>query len=334
MRAFLPDQTRISQVHLRTANLEHALAFYSGVLGLKVLHGPGSRAVLSAAMGGPELIVLSESRNAPLRPPRTIGLYHFALRYPGRHALALAYRRAVGSGHPVAGASDHAVSEAIYLSDPDGNGVEVYADLPRAQWPWHNGRISMVTRALNLDALLATVTDEATIAEPLPQTDIGHIHLHVADLAAAERFYGGFLGFSVTQHSYPGALFFAAGDYHHHIGVNVWAGQVAPPAESVGLISYRLEVPVPEILYCLSHRAPLLGYETRTESEREASPILQLRDPNGCWLEVQPSPNAVAPEPGSPCSAGPAAAMSSRPSRGTNRTNLERKLSYGSRPTA
>jgi catechol 2,3-dioxygenase len=334
MRTFLPDQTRISQVHLRTTNLERALAFYSGVLGLNALHGPGPRAILSAAVGGPELIVLSESRNARPRPPRTTGLYHFALRYPGRYALAQAYQHVAGSGFPVAGASDHGVSEAIYLSDPDGNGVELYADRPRAQWPWRNGQISMVTRALNLDALLATVADEATIAEPLPQADIGHIHLHVADLAAAERFYGEFLGFSVTQRSYPGALFFAAGGYHHHIGVNVWAGQVAPPAESVGLISYRLEVPVTEILYCLSHRAPLLGYETRTESECEGTPILQIRDPNGNWLEVQPSPAAVASEPGSLCSAGPAAAMSSAPSQGTNRTHLKRKLSYEIKPTA
>ena len=148
--------------------------------------------------------------------------------------LAQAYQRLVGRGYPVAGASDHGVSEAIYLSDPDGNGVELYADLPRAQWPWRNGEISMVTKALNLDALLAMVADEATIAEPLPQTDIGHIHLHVADLAAAERFYGEFLGFSVTQRTYLGALFFAAGGYHHHIGVNIWAGQAAPPARVLG----------------------------------------------------------------------------------------------------
>jgi catechol 2,3-dioxygenase len=316
VKAFLPDQIRISQVHLRTANLERVLAFYSDVLGLKALHARGPRAVLSAAAEGPGLIVFSEEQDAPQSLPRSTGLYHFALRYPGRQALAQAYQRVLRSGYPVEGASDHGVSEAIYLSDPEGNGVELYADRPRAQWSWRNGQVSMLTRPLNLDALLALVADESTNAEPPPQTDIGHIHLHVADLASAERFYGEFLGFSVTQRSYAGALFFAAGGYHHHIGVNVWAGKAAPPAGSVGLISYRLEVPVAEILYCLSHRAPLLGFETRTESEGDGPPILQIRDPNGAWLEIQPAPTATAFEPGSVCCAGHEAARISAPSQG------------------
>ena len=93
----------------------------------------------------------------------------------------------------------------------------------------------------------------------------------------------------MTQRSYPGALFFAAGEYHHHVAVNVWGGNAVPPANSVGLVSYRLEVPVREVLYCLNHRAPLLGYETRIEGPEEASPILQIRDPNGNWLEIQAS---------------------------------------------
>jgi catechol-2,3-dioxygenase len=109
----------------------------------------------------------------------------------------------------------------------------------------------------------------------------------VADLAAAERFYSEFLGFTVTQRSYPGALFFAAGGYHHHVAVNVWAGKTASPEHSVGLLSYRMEVPVAEMLYCLNHRAPLLGYETRTiVNQGEGRPMLQIRDPNGTWLEV------------------------------------------------
>jgi catechol-2,3-dioxygenase len=140
--------------------------------------------------------------------------------------------------------------------------------------------------------------------------------LHVADLAVAERFYSEFLGLSVTQRSFPGALFFAAGGYHYHIGVNVWAGKALPPDGCVGLISYRLEFPVPEILCCLGHRAPLLGYESRTESVPQAPPILQICDPNGTWLEIQPTPAAIATEPGRLCSAGPAAAGISTPSQG------------------
>src|SRR5437879_4491194 len=240
-KAFLPEQTRISQVRLRTAELERALAFYSDVLGLRVTHESGSQAVLSAG-GGPGLIVLVEDRYASPRLALATGLYHFPLRYPRRQHLACAFERVVKSAHPVTGASDHRVSEAIYLNDPDGNGIELYADRPHSPWRWHNGQITMATEALELDNLLGTIADEPATTELPPQTDIGHIHLHVAGLSAAERFYSEFLGLAVTQRSYAGALFFAAGTYHHHIGVNVWAGKAAPAANSMGLVSYRLEV--------------------------------------------------------------------------------------------
>ena len=299
MRGFLPDQTRISQVHLRTTRLEGALEFYSGLLGLKASHEPSGQAILSAMPEKPGLLVLSEDRNALPHVPQSIGLYHFALRYATRNDLAHAYQRVVKAGYPIAGASDHGVGEAIYLSDPDGNGVELYADRPRSQWRWQNGQIAMVSTPLDLENLLATIAAKPATTAQLPHADLGHIHLHVKDLAAAERFYSEFLGLAVMQRSCPGALFFAAGGYHHHIGVNVWAGKTAPPANSVGLVSYRLEVPVAEILYCLSHRAPVLGYETQTKLQEEGNPILQLRDPNGNWLEVQASKNAVLAGPGS-----------------------------------
>jgi catechol 2,3-dioxygenase len=199
----------------------------------------------------------------------------------------------------VGGASDHGVSEAIYLSDPDGNGVEMYADRPRSQWHWENGQVAMVTTPLDLENLLASIAAKPVTTDPPAQAELGHIHLNVSDLSAAERFYSEFLGLAVTQRSYPGALFFAAGGYHHHIGANVWAGKAPPPANSVGLVSYRLEVPIAEILYCLRHRAPLLGYETRMEQPEEGNPILQIRDPNGNWLGIQASQNAVLAGPGS-----------------------------------
>ena len=289
MKAFLPEQTRISQIHLRTARLEGVLAFYTDVLGLKLLRGPGYQAILSATGEKPGLLVLTEDSNAPLRPPCSTGLYHFAIRYPRRQDLANAYHRLVRSDYPVAGASDHGVSEALYLRDPEGNGVELYADRPRSEWPWRDGQIAMVSKALDLDDLLAEAAHESAAMEPPARTEIGHIHLQVADLAVAERFYSEFLGLAVIQRSYPGALFFAAGGYHHHIGVNVWAGDATPPANSVGLVSYRLEVPIAEILYCLDHRAPLLGHETRSGPREEGGPVLQIRDPNGNWLEVQAS---------------------------------------------
>ena len=298
MRASLPDQTRISQVQLRTARLAGVLEFYTRILGLAVSHKSDGLAILSSMPGGPGLLVLTEDRNASPRPARATGLYHFALRYPTRRDLARAYHRIAKAGYPVDGASDHGVSEAIYLSDPNGNGVELYADRPRSQWHWNNGQITMVTTPLDLNNLLATLT-AASATAPATAPDLGHIHLHVADLGPAERFYSQFLGLAVTQRSYPGALFFAAGGYHHQIATNVWAGKSAPPPNSVGLVSYRFEVPVSEILYCLGHRAPLLGYETRTEQEEQDKPILQIRDPNGNCLEIQASQNAILSGPGS-----------------------------------
>jgi len=284
-------------VHLRTSSLARAREFYLGVLGLYASPGSEGQDVFSAKANLPGLLVLTENRSAAPRPPRSTGLYHFALRYATRKELAHVFRRLSRAGYRISGASDHGVSEAIYLNDPDGNGVELYTDRPRSQWQWRDGQIAMVTTPLDLNNLLTTAGPEST--ERTSQVDLGHIHLHVGDLGVAERFYSEFLGFAVTQRSYPGALFFASGNYHHHLGVNTWAGNARPPADSLGLVSYRIEVPVSEILYCLSHRAPLLGYETRTESLEQAERILQIRDPNGNWLEVQVAQNAARTEAGS-----------------------------------
>jgi len=288
----LPDRVRLTQVRLRTAASERLLAFYTGPLGFKALESAGEDCSISATGKAPGFLLLTEERNAVARPPRTTGLYHFAIRFPGRQDLARAYRRLLAYDYPISGASDHGVSEAIYLNDPDGNGVELYADRPASQWLWKDRQIVMATEPLDLDNLLAAASDGRSLSPPSPRTVLGHIHLNVASLADAERFYSEFLGLAVTQRSYPGALFFAAGRYHHHIAANVWAGKTAPPANTVGLVSYRMNVPVSEILYCLSHRAPLAGYSVRPHPQVEGSPILQIRDPNGTWLEVEASQKA------------------------------------------
>ncbi len=297
MSAFLPDETRISQVHVRTGNLERALGFYTSVLGLRVVQRLRPGASLSATGSQPAIIALSEEPSATPRPRQAIGLYHFAIRYPTRRHLAQALERLLQHGYPIQGASDHLVSEAIYLSDPDDNGIELYVDRPRSRWVWHNGQIEMATEPLDLDKLLATSQGQSPPSPHVPpKTDLGHIHLHVADLAAAERFYHEFLGLAVTQRSYPGALFFSAGGYHHHVAVNTWAGELSAPPNSTGLISCRLEVPVAEILYCLQHRAPLAGYQARTLAGEHGSEMLQIRDPNGTWLELEYVPPAMQPE--------------------------------------
>src|SRR4030095_555807 len=170
-----------------------------------------------------------------------------------------------------------------------------YVDRPRSRWVWRNGEVAMTTEPLDLQDLLAAAQGES-VSPAEQKADLGHIHLHVSDLAVSERFYHEFLGLAVTQRSYPGARFFAAGGYHHHVAAHTWGADRPAPARSVGLISYRLEVPEAEILYCLRHRAPLAGYEVKTEAGSSASELLQICDPNGNWLEVQsrPSPRVAA----------------------------------------
>lgn len=284
MKAFLPDETRLSQARLRTRNIETLAGFYTQTLGLQMIERADHTAALSATGQKPPLIVLEEEPAAVARPPRTVGLYHLAIRFPSRRDLAEVVQRLLRQDYPIAGASDHEVSEAIYLADPDNNGLELYSDRPRSKWVWRSGQIAMSTRPLDLEDLLHTLKGPPS---PLahPETDLGHIHLSVADLAAAERFYREFLGLAVTQRDYPGALFLSAGGYHHHLAVNTWEGGRPLPSNSTGLVSYRLEVPVREILYCLEHRAPLAAYTAGRLTENGVE-LLRIEDPNGQWLEV------------------------------------------------
>ena len=286
---------RIPQLRLRTARLEPLLAFYEHALGLEILTKSGSEAALAAPGQNEPLVILSEDAGAVRRPTGSTGLFHLALRLPSRVGLANALRRLLRYQDALVGAEHHGVSEALYLRDPDGNGVELYADLPRSQWPWHEGQIAMTSASLDLANLLAA-TDAPSARTASPQgIELGHLHLHVAELAEAERFFHKFLGLAVTQRDFPGALFFAAGGYHHHIAANTWAGGArTPPAGSTGLISYRLETSRQESVEVLRQRALAFGYETGA-----AGPgFLEVRDPNGAWLEVAAaSVVPIEPEP-------------------------------------
>lgn len=277
----LPDGTRVSRVNLRTANLARALDFYQRVLGLTLRQRGASAASLSASEDGPVLLVLTEDANAAPRPQRATGLYHSAIRFPERRDLAHAVLRIISAEYPTEGASDHGMGESIHLNDPDGNGVELYVDRARADWPMRSGRLQMITRPLDLDSLIATADQRSFSATAPVGTDIGHINLHVADLKEAERFFHEFLGLAVTARIGHSATFLAAGGYHHHVAVNTWSGKKRAPANSVGLISYRLALPNAQVLAELRERARWFGYEARTPGE-----IVQLRDPNGNWLEL------------------------------------------------
>ncbi|MGD0262030.1 MAG: VOC family protein [Verrucomicrobiota bacterium] len=279
----LPDETHVSRVHLRTTDLARALDFYQRVIGLKLRERGESGASLSATGGRPALLILTEDRNAVPRPQRATGLYHLAIRFPTRRDLAHALRRLVAAEYPITGASDHVIGESLHLDDPDGNGVELYYDRPRSQWPMRNGQFQMVTQPLDVGSLLGTTNGESIPANAPPQTDIGHLNLHVADLKEAETFFHDFLGLDVMARIGNTVTFLAAGGYHHHVAVNTWAGKTPAPKDSIGLISYGLAVPHDQTLAGLKERAPLFGCEARM-----AGDVLQVRDPNGHWLELDP----------------------------------------------
>lgn len=280
----LPADASIGSVHMRVSDLPTALEFYGGLLGFRQIVRRNNTVYLSARPDRPYHVILSEVAGARPKPPRTTGLYHIAIRFPDRPALARALKRLIAARWPLQGAADHNVSEAIYLADPDGSGVEIYCDRPRDQWKWSNGQVAMATEPLDVGALLDVIQeDEGAPAEIDPRTDIGHVHLHVSDLARAEAFYGGLLGFDVTLRGYPGALFMSAGGYHHHIGLNIWAGRGAPPppSDAAGLIAFSLRVPDRAAWQTLIDRLAEAGHRLQPQRADDSAVASLVHDPDG-----------------------------------------------------
>lgn len=237
----LPDGSRVSQASFRVASLERTARFYTHVVGLDEVHAaPGA---LWLGAGETPFLELVDTPGAVRYPGRT-GLYHLAILYPTRSDLAAVTQRLLGLGAPLQGASDHGVSEALYLADPEGNGLELYRDREASDWPVHSGRLTMDTQALDLDDLLATAPDPETWSTP-PGTGIGHIHLAVTDVTEAETFYREVVGLDLMQRYGSSASFLSAGGYHHHVGVNSWQTRhaEAPPDSAAGLAWFRLDVP-------------------------------------------------------------------------------------------
>jgi catechol 2,3-dioxygenase len=248
--------TSVGTVGLTVSDLSRSRSFYESALGLEEKE-PGS----FGAPGRDTLLELHEDPSAPRLDGGATGLFHFALLLPSRADLARSLRRLSEAGWRLTGASDHLVSEALYLSDPDGNGIELYRDRPREEWPRQDGSIQMATIPLDLHSLSREASDAHGT---LPAgTLMGHVHLKVSDLDDAERFYNRVLGFDVTVRGYPGALFFSAGGYHHHVGVNTWqsAGASPPPSGSVGLRSFQVLLPDSATLERMLERVHAAGIE-------------------------------------------------------------------------
>ena len=253
--------TSLGPVRLTVADLDRVRGFYRDAIGLAELGQDDG--VIRLGTDGTAIVELVGDPDAAPRPRGTSGLFHLAILVPSRADLARALQRGAEAGWRLSGASDHLVSEALYLSDPGGNGIELYRDRPREEWPVRDGVLQMDTLPLDLDGVLSELRREDAEA-PMPAgTRIGHVHLNVGDLTAAEAFYSGALGFDVTVRGYPGALFVSAGGYHHHLGLNTWAGEGAPPPPdgSQGLRQFEIVMPNGEALAAEEDRLHEAGFE-------------------------------------------------------------------------
>jgi catechol 2,3-dioxygenase len=286
----LPAATTVGTVRLTVSDLARSQAFYESVLGLQATPVDDGGVALYADHGRQDgagsLVELHGDASAPALARRATGLFHLALLFPDRRALAFALARVAQSRWPLDGASDHLVSEALYLSDPDGNGIELYRDRPREQWRYRDGELQMATLALDLDDVLGEIRDATALQDRAPAgTRMGHVHLQVSELAETEAFYAALLGFDVVVRGYPGALFVSAGGYHHHLGLNTWnsAGSGPPVPDSVGLRSYDVVLPETSALDAVLGRVHAAGIAVDEQPEGAL-----VRDPsgNGVMLRV------------------------------------------------
>lgn len=232
----------IGQVNLKVKDLERSLTFYKEIIGFKLLKQTGKTAELTAD-GNTVLLTIEQPDHAISKQEGTTGLFHFALLLPNRSDLGNVLKHFIQIKYPIQGASDHLVSEALYLADPDGNGIEIYADRHPSEWEWINNEVVMPSDPLDHENLLAQAADSSW--KELPSSTImGHIHLHVSDLQKNRQFYIDGLGFEVVSRYGNHALFISDGKYHHHIAMNVWNGVNAPqaPSNSAGLESFTVKL--------------------------------------------------------------------------------------------
>jgi catechol 2,3-dioxygenase len=277
----LDDGARPRPATLQVADLALMTTFYSETLGLHLAEHDATHATLTAHTGGPPLLHLTASTDVIPKPSRSTGLYHIAFLLPTRVALARLILHVGSRHHPFSGMSDHHVSEAMYLNDPENNGLELYADRPRDTWFTPDDQLIMGTDPLDLEDLLAQAKrDERPWDAIDPGVVIGHMHLQVSDLAHAIAFYHDAIGMDVMMSlSRIGAAFLSVGRYHHHLGINTWAGRGIPPAPptATGLHTYAWVLPHAEALAALQ-----ANLEAREHPfERETDGTLHVIDPDG-----------------------------------------------------
>jgi catechol 2,3-dioxygenase len=290
----IDPRTQMGLVALTVANLDRSLAYYTDALGLELLQRTERDAILAA--GGSPLLLLREQPGAlPWMTDAMTGLYHFAILVPRRVDLGRWLRHYLTTSFPPPGQGDHIVSEALYLRDPDGHGIEIYADRPREGWRWVDGRVQMGGGPVDIRGMMAE-GDRA--GEPWtgmpPGTRLGHMHLQVGDIPQAEAFYHGILGFDITA-AMPTALFLSAGGYHHHIGMNTWHSEGAQPApdDTARLRFFTIDLPSEEARQAVVARLDAAGHAVRRGT---AGNVLAVEDPwhNTILLQVGAANDAEA----------------------------------------
>ena len=271
--------TTMGAVSLTVSDLGRARAFYEQAVGLRPQDLEDGDLLLGAP-GAPALVRLHGDASAPPLDRQATGLFHLAILVPSRHDLAQALVRLAQARWPLDGVADHLVSEALYLSDPDGNGIEIYRDRPRDEWRYQGDQLEMATLPLDLNDLAGELSSTDSAQPQAPEgTTMGHVHLQVSDIPQTEAFYHGVVGFDVTTRGYPGALFVSAGGYHHHLGLNTWHSRGSGPAApgAVGLRAYEVLLPGQAELDQVLGRIEAAGIETAPAGGSATA----VRDPSG-----------------------------------------------------
>ncbi len=277
----LPDETRVGRVRLQVSDLDRATSYYRDVLGFRAVSSDGHCALTPQGDDGTVIVELCEHRGARHVPPSgLLGLYHFAILLPDRAALGRLVRHLLSLGLQF-GSADHAVSESIYVWDPDGLGIEIYADRPRETWLVKRHELAMSTELLDLRSV-ADAADGMWSGFPA-HTTIGHVHLSVGDLGWAREFYHAGLGLDAVVWSYPGALFMSAGGYHHHLGTNTWAAG-SPPAgvDDAKLLEWELVLPNQSDVAAATESLRVSGYGAAEDGADRV-----IADPWGTLLRLR-----------------------------------------------
>jgi catechol 2,3-dioxygenase len=277
----LPEATHLGRVRLQIADLDRSVEYYETVIGLRAIDRRSGVALLAPHGDDHVIVELHEKKGVRGVGRRgNIGLYHFAILLPNRSSLGRFVKHLSEIG-AYAGMSDHFVSEAVYLTDPDGLGIEVYADRPRESWKVEDRQLSMTTIALDVQNLVAASGDDRWTGMPAG-TVLGHVHLYVRDIGDAERFYHAGVGFDKVVWSYPGALFMSAGGYHHHVGTNIWAsGAPLSTDDDARLLEWEIVVPTSQDVEQAAAAIAGAGFETRRDGDD-----VTVRDPWGTQLRL------------------------------------------------